>query len=73
MCHNYKCGAARLGLLDSVTQRLFPVGIEIGIRLIQQDQPAVAEERTRQTDTLALSAGKLVAVAAYFGLITVRQ
>ena len=65
--------AARFRQLNGGTQCLLAIGVEIGVRLIQQDQFSIAKERTGKTDTLALTTGKLVAIAPYFGLVAGRQ
>ena len=69
MGDNHHCRAARFRQLNGGTQRLLAFWIEIGIRFIQQDQLAIAKERTGKTDTLALPPGELVTVAPYLGLV----
>ena len=50
--------AARLELGERRQQRELALGVEVGVRLVEHDQPRIAVERARQRDALALAAGQ---------------
>src|SRR3954453_12387655 len=49
---------AGLHLVDGPTQRFLALGIEAGIRLVENDQTRIAEERACEPQLLALAAGE---------------
>ena len=58
---------------DGLGDRRLGVGIEVGGRLVEDDEVGVAEERARDRDPLALAAAQPDAVLADRRLVAVRQ
>ena len=56
-------------LLDCPAQGIFAFGVEAGIRLIQNDEPRIAEKGSRQAQALPLPAGQPHAALADIGLV----
>lgn len=50
--------ATLLRLFHAVGQRLLADGIQVGVRLVEDDEGGISEESTRQCDALLLSPGK---------------
>ncbi len=78
MCDHHDRHAAAAHLVDRIQERLLAHPIQAGIGLIEHQQCRRTEQRARQGDTLALTAGKdaprladlcflLVALAMVFG------
>ena len=48
---------------NGIAQRRLALGVQIRIRLIQNQNERIAVERTRKCDPLALTAGQMEAIA----------
>ena len=62
-----------LSSASAARQRRITLFIEIGIRLVEHQQPRLAVQRARQRDALPLSAGKQATALADLGVVAVRQ
>src|SRR6185437_4245232 len=63
----------RLEVCDGLKQPLLAVGVETGVRLVEDDEARIAEERARQSDALALTAGKAHAGVADLAIVPGRH
>ena len=63
-------GALSLELTQTMQQRAFAAGIEVGIRLVEHHQDRVAVERPGQAEALALATGEDAAGPADLGVVT---
>src|SRR3954471_9997186 len=58
---------------DCLVERRLALGVKIGVRLVEHDQPGAAQQRTRQADPLALAARQQSALLADAGLVALGQ
>ena len=71
--HHDHGDAARLEFGERGEQRRFAGGVEIGVRLIEHDEPRLAVQRARERDALALAAREHRAAVADLRVVAVRQ
>src|SRR5687767_9756832 len=71
--HHDDDAASRPNPLDGLRQGPLPLRVEIGIRLVQNDQEWIAIECARQRDPLALACRKTEPPFADAGLVSVRE
>src|SRR5437667_10183378 len=66
-------GTARLEVDNRLLQCNYALIIEVGVRLIENDEEGIAVESARQRDALSLPAGKSLSALANFGVIALRK
>ena len=73
MRHHHADAAARPHPLDRLSQRAFALRVEVGVRLIEDDEERIAVQGPSQPDTLALAGRKPVPAVTEFGIVTPRK